>query len=148
MNMQLIRYQPWGSFDLVDRLLAGHPGHHAQDTATAAEWVPSVDIKEEAERFVIHADVPGVDPKDIEISMEDGVLSLSGERKAEAHEETAGWKRQERRTGRFLRRFTLPEGTDAEGISAQGSHGVLEIVIPKLPKAAARKIAVNTTASH
>ena len=141
--MQLIRYQPWGSFDLVDRVLAGHPSHHAQDTAAAAGWVPSVDIKEEAERFVIHADVPGVDPKDIEISMEDGVLSLSGERKAEAHEETAGWKRQERRTGRFLRRFTLPEGTDAEGISAQGNHGVLEIVIPKQAKAQPKKITVK-----
>jgi HSP20 family protein len=143
MNMQLIRYQPWGSFDLVDRLLAGHHGHLAANTDAAAEWVPSVDIKEEAERFVIHADVPGVDPKDIEISMEDGVLSLSGERKSETREQEAGWKRQERRTGRFLRRFTLPEGTDAEGISAQGSHGVLEIVIPKIAKVQPRKISVK-----
>ena len=146
--MQVIRYQPWGSFDLVDRLMAGHHSRRAANTDAATEWAPAVDIKEEAERFVIHADVPGVDPKDIEISMEDGVLTLSGERKAEASEETAGWKRQERRTGRFLRSFTLPEGTDAEGISAQGSQGVLEIIIPKIAKTAPRKIQVKVTATH
>ena len=141
--MQLIRYQPWGAFDLVDRLMAGHHGRFAADTAAAAEWAPSVDIKEEAERFVIHADVPGVDPKDIEISMEDGVLSLSGERKSEIRDQQDGWKRVERHSGRFLRRFTLPEGTDAEGISAQGNHGVLEIVIPKLAKVAPKRIQVK-----
>jgi HSP20 family protein len=137
--MQLIRYQPWGSYDLMDRLLAGR-GHHSQG---AAEWTPAVDVKEEAERFVIHADIPGVDPKDIEISMEDGVLSLSGERKSATTTEQEGYTRTERRTGRFLRRFTLPEGTDAEGISAQGSHGVLEIVIPKQAKVAPKKITVK-----
>ena len=137
--MQLIRYQPWGSLDLLDRLAARHAGHSTQE----ADWTPSVDIKEEAERFVIHADVPGVDPKDIEISMEDGVLTLSGERKSETREEKDGWKRVERHSGRFLRRFSLPEGTDAEGISAQGSQGVLEIVIPKVAKVAPKKITVK-----
>src|SRR5215469_3070989 len=139
MTMHLIRYQPWGSFDLMDRLLAGRDGRFAQE----ADWTPAVDVKEEAERFVIHADVPGVDPKDIDISMEDGVLSLSGERKSEARSEEQGWTRSERRSGRFLRRFTLPEGTDAENISAQGSHGVLEISIPKAVKAAPKKISVK-----
>jgi HSP20 family protein len=146
--MQLIRYQPWGPLHLLDRLQAHQEGRFAQETGTAADWTPPVDIKEEAERFVIHADVPGVGPKDIEISMEDGVLTLSGERKSETREEKDGWKRVERHTGRFLRRFTLPEGTDAEGISAQGSHGVLEIVIPKAAKPAARKIAVKVTAPN
>ena len=145
--MHKIRYQPWGAFDLLDRLLAGQTARNGGD-AVAADWTPAVDIKEEAERFLIHADVPGVDPKDIEISMEDGVLSLSGERKSETREDGEGWSRVERRSGRFLRRFTLPEGTDAEGISAHGSHGVLEIVVPKAAKPAARKIAVKTTASH
>lgn len=146
--MQLIRYQPWGAFELVDRLLAGQQGRFAQDATAVADWMPAVDIKEEAERFVIHADVPGVDPKDIEISMEDGTLSLSGERKSETRSEQDGWKRVERHSGKFLRRFTLPEGTDAEGISAQGSHGVLEISIPKAAKAQPRKIAVKVTAPN
>lgn len=142
--MNMIRYQPWGAFDLMDRLLAGQGIRYADPAATSADWVPSVDVKEEAERFVIHADVPGVDPKDIEVSMEDGVLTLAGERKSEKREEGEGWTRVERRSGRFLRRFTLPETADAEGISAQGQNGVLEIVIPKLAKAAPRKITVKT----
>ena len=137
--MQLIRYQPWNAFELMDRVLAGQHPH------ATADWVPSVDIKEEAERFVIHADVPGVDPKDIEVSMEDGVLTLSGERKSESRTEQDGWKRTERLTGRFLRRFTLPEGADAENISAHGSHGVLEISIPKLAKVQPRKISVKVS---
>src|ERR1041384_6271527 len=116
--MQLIRYQPWNAFDLMDRFLSAQNPHFAGETTAAADWIPSVDIKEEAERFVIHADVPGVDPKDIEVSMEDGVLTPAAERKSEPRTEQDGWKRTERLTGRFLRRFTLPEGADAENISA------------------------------
>jgi HSP20 family protein len=143
--MQLTRYQPLTPFEIMDRLWNAHAGYsnNNDETTAAADWSPSVDIKEEADRFVIHADIPGVDPKDIDISMEDGVLSLSGERKLQSFDQEAGWKRQERLTGRFLRRFTLPEGTDAENISAQGKHGVLEIVIPKIQKAAPKKIAVK-----
>ena len=142
--MQLTRYQPLTPFEIMDRLWNAHTGYSSNgETTTAADWSPAVDIKEEADRFVIHADVPGVDPKDIDISMEEGVLSLSGERKSESRSEQDGWKRTERLTGRFLRRFTLPEGTDAEHISAQGKHGVLEISIPKIAKVAPKKITVK-----
>ena len=142
--MQLTRYQPLTPFEIMDRLWNAHAGYAQNDeTTAAADWSPAVDIKEETDRFVIHADVPGVDPKDIDISMEDGVLSLSGERKSETRSEQDGWKRTERLTGRFLRRFTLPEGTDAEGISAQGKHGVLEITIRKLAKVQPKKIQVK-----
>ena len=143
--MNVIRYQPWGSFDLFDRLLAGQSIRHAKDSLAQADWVPSVDIKEEAERFVIHADVPGVDPKDIEVSMEEGVLSLSGERKSEEREEANGWTRVERLSGRFLRRFSLPDTANAEGISAHGANGVLEIIIPKAAKAQPRRITVKVS---
>jgi HSP20 family protein len=145
--MNVIRYQPWGAYDLMDRLLAGQGIRYAAEAPAAADWVPSVDVKEEAERFVIHADVPGVDPKDIEVSMEDGVLTLSGERKSESRGEQDGWTRTERLTGKFFRRFSLPDTADAEGISAHGQNGVLEIVIPKLAKAAPRKIVVKTTSN-
>lgn len=141
--MNMIRYQPWGAFDLMDRLLANPGIRYDREPTAAADWMPAVDIKEEAERFVIHADVPGVDPKDIEVSMEDGVLTLAGERKSERQEEGQGWQRSERLTGRFLRRFTLPESADAEGISAKGANGVLEISIPKAVKAAPRKIEIK-----
>lgn len=150
--MNVIRYQPWGAFDLMDRLLAGQGIRYATETPAAAAgsadfvgYAPAVDVKEEAERFVIHADVPGVDPKDIEVSMEDGVLSLSGERKSESREQQDGWTRVERLSGKFFRRFSLPDTADAEGISAHGQNGVLEIVIPKQAKAAARKIQVKVS---
>ncbi len=142
--MNMIRYQPWGAFDLMDRLLANSGMRFDHDNTTpAADWTPAVDIKEEDGRYVIHADVPGVDPKDIEVSMEDGVLTLAGERKSETTQESNGWKRTERLTGRFLRRFTLPEGADAEGISAKGTNGVLEISIPKLAKVQPRRIEIK-----
>jgi len=109
--------------------------------ATSA-WTPAVDIKEEPERFVIHADIPGVAPEDIEITMDNGVLSIKGERAYEHKEERKDYKRMERVRGTFYRRFSLPDTADAEKIAATGKNGVLEIVIPKHPVAQPRKIEV------
>ncbi|HEV2112408.1 MAG TPA: Hsp20/alpha crystallin family protein [Gammaproteobacteria bacterium] len=138
--MNVIRYQPW---DLVDRFFNGHSVAFGADLNAISAWAPRVDIKEEAERFLIRADVPGVDPRDIEVSVENGVLTISGERKSEEREQAAGWTRVESHSGRFHRSFTLPETVDAQGVSAKGEHGVLEIVIPKLAKAAPKKIEVK-----
>lgn len=106
-------------------------------------WAPRVDVREEAERFVILADLPGIDPADIEVQMDKNVLTLKGERKSETKEDGAKFTRVERRYGSFERRFTLPESANAEGISAAGKHGVLEISIPKKPELAPRRIAIN-----
>ncbi len=106
-------------------------------------WVPAVDIIEERDRFLLRADVPGVSAADIDVSMEGGVLSVSGERHAEERKEDSGVQRIERTTGRFLRRFTLPETADAEGISAKTQDGILEVTIPKLPEIQPRRIAVK-----
>ena len=110
---------------------------------SAADWVPAVDIKEEDTRFVIHADVPGVDPDDIEVRMEDGVLTIKGERQSEDKEEREGYKRIERVRGSFFRRFSLPDTADAEGITAKAKNGVLEIIIPKHEKVQPRRIEVQ-----
>ena len=107
-----------------------------------SEWAPRVDIREEDKRFVIEADIPGVDPKAIEISMDKGVLSIRGERKAEHKEEDGKYTRVERAHGVFHRRFALPDSANAEAIRASGKHGVLEIEIPKWPEAAPRKIEI------
>jgi HSP20 family protein len=112
-------------------------------SAATNAWTPRVDIKEESARFVILADVPGVDPKDIEITMDKGVLSIKGERKAETVAENGKLTRAERSNGAFDRRFALPDSADAEGIQAVGKHGVLEVSIPKRPELAPRRIAVN-----
>lgn len=106
-------------------------------------WVPAVDIIEERDRFLLRADVPGVSAADIDVSMEGGVLSVSGERHTEERKEDSGVQRIERTTGRFLRRFTLPETADAEGISAKTQNGILEVTIPKLPEIQPRRIAVK-----
>lgn len=114
-----------------------------QSSVVTAHWAPRVDIKEEPNRFVIHADIPGVDAKEIEIHMDKGVLTIRGERKQENKEENAKFTRVERQHGIFYRRFALPDSADAEGITAAGKHGVLEIVIPKRPESTPRRIAVS-----
>jgi len=144
--MRLVSYEPWSTFSqfqnelskLFDRRLSSDDN----STVETSHWMPLVDIKEEANRFVLYADIPGVDPKDIEITMENGVLSIKGERTEEAREEKEGYSRVERRKGMFYRRFALPDTADPDNITAHGKHGVLEISIPKREKAKTRKIEV------
>ncbi len=113
------------------------------NTATA-QWTPRVDIKEEADRFVIYADLPGIDPQDIELQMDKGILSIKGERKNESAAGTERFSRIERRGGSFHRRFALPDSADADGIAATGKNGVLEISIPKKPETTPRRIQVGS----
>jgi HSP20 family protein len=115
-----------------------------EESTVASDWVPAVDIREETDRFLIHADIPGVDPKDIDIHMENGVLTISGSRSSDSTEEHQGYKRQERVRGTFLRRFTLPDTANEEKISAKSTHGVLEVSIPKQDKVMPKKIAVES----
>jgi HSP20 family protein len=111
---------------------------------SVADWVPAVDIIEEKDRFLLKADVPGVKPEDIDVNMENGVLSVSGQRHEESTQESEGVKRLERLSGRFYRRFSLPETANPEGISAKSVNGILEVVIPKQPEVKARRITVET----
>ena len=144
--MNIARFEPWTFVDLLhrdlDRLVGGR--HVSDDEQSAlADWVPAVDIVEEKDRFVLRADVPGVLPEDIDVSMDNGVLSISGERHAIATEEDTGVQRIERATGRFLRRFTLPETANAESVAARSANGILEVTIPKAPEIQARRITVE-----
>lgn len=138
--MLVTHYSPWlvrgnaQAKQALDRFLGD---------AEASTWTPRVDVREEAGRFVILADLPGIDPAGIEVQMDKNVLTLKGERKSETQQDGAKLTRVERRYGSFERRFTLPESADAEGISAVGKHGVLEISIPKKPELAPRRIAIN-----
>ena len=147
----IVRYEPWNAV----RELSGHINRafgHAltrfdDDSSLSARlpsaWTPAVDVKEEDERFVISADVPGVDPVDIEVTMEKGVLTITGERKLEAEQRReSGYRRVERHYGTFYRRFTLPDTADPEKISAQGKNGVLEVTIPKKATVQPKRIQV------
>ena len=125
---------------VFDRFLGNEDGD--QSNVVTSQWAPRVDIREEEKRFVILADVPGVDPTAIEINMDKGILSIKGERASDSVE---GGKltRVERSQGSFHRRFALPDSADAETISASGRHGVLEISIPKKPETTPRRITIN-----
>ncbi len=144
--MNIARFEPWSFVDLLHRdldRLVGPRRAAGDEQSPVADWVPAVDIIEEKDRFVLRADVPGVNTEDIEVAMDNGVLSVSGERHAIAPADDTGVQRIERATGRFLRRFTLPDTADAEGISARTSNGILEVVIPKAPEIQARRITVE-----
>jgi len=144
--MNLVRFQPWSISDLMqrdfDRLAASRFGHNDVETPVT-DWVPAVDIVEEKDRFLLRADVPGVAPTEIDVSMDDGVLTIAGERHTEKHEDADGVRRFERVSGRFHRRFSLPETADAEGIVARSANGILEVSIPKLPEVQPRRITVE-----
>ena len=144
--MNIARFEPWSFVDLLHRdldRLVQHRDLRGSDESPVADWVPAVDIIEEKSQFVLRADVPGVNPEDIDVSIDNGVLSVSGERLAVAPDEDTGVQRIERATGRFLRRFTLPETADAEAIVAKCSNGILEVTIPKAPEIQARRITVE-----
>ncbi len=136
--MKIARFEPWPYVDLLHRDL-----NRATPRESGSAWAPAVDILEENGHFLLRADVPGVAPSDIEISMDAGVLTVSGVREAENRDENTQVKRSERAGGRFQRRFTLPESVDADGITAKTSKGILEVSIPKQPEVQARRITVE-----
>jgi HSP20 family protein len=141
--MTVVRYEPWA---LVNRLqkdidrLFGAPQTTAADSGA---WLPPVDIHEEANQFVLHVDLPGVDPKAVEITTDHGVLTIRGRREETQRESREGYRRIERVTGEFQRRFSLPESADVQGIKAKVVNGVLEVFIPKQAQVQPHKITVE-----
>ena len=136
--MKIARFEPWPYVDLLQRDL----NQRAARTAPA-QWLPAVDISEEKDQFLLHADVPGVSAEDVDVSMDDGVLTVSGVRNADVRGEDTDVRRTERPTGGFSRRFTIPEATNADRVTARISNGILEVVIPKLPQVQPRRITVE-----
>ena len=153
--MVLVRYEPWNAVDRLHRqighLFGGNVNAPAANgdaaegnSAAAVNWVPSVDVFEQADSFVVRADLPGIEPKDIQITAEKGVLTVTGERKLERTDEQKAVSRLERVEGRFLRRFTLPDNVQTDAIRARHSNGVLEVTIPKTPVAEPKRVSVET----
>lgn len=150
--MSLVRYEPLSLLDRfqqeINRLgsydMLSNDSWDDSSSIATSHWKPAVDIKEEDTRYVILADIPGIDPKDIEITMESGVLTIKGERSVEKEDTKGGYTRVERVQGSFYRRFSLPDSADADKIEAKGKNGVLAIVIPKQEKEQPRRIAVKS----
>ena len=146
--MTLVSYEPWTFVNRLQRQLdqAFNKTSGTPETATVqpVAWIPRVDVYEEAERFVVLADVPGVEAKDIDITAENGVLTIRGERRLEKKaSDKSGYERVERTSGSLLRRFTLPESANTETIKAKQTNGVLEVSIPKHPQVQPRRISVE-----
>jgi HSP20 family protein len=112
-------------------------------TDQARRWVPPVDLVEAETQFVLKADLPGLSEGDVNIEVQDGTLTISGERKAEHEQREKGWYRIERSFGRFSRSLSLPDGVDPDRIQASFSHGVLEVRIPKPEERKPRRIEIS-----
>jgi HSP20 family protein len=143
----LVRQDPWS---LMPRLqeeinrLFGNASQSDSSSATAT-WVPAVDIYEYADRFEFYVDVPGVDPNKVELTLQGGVLTLSGQRNepgADHRKEEPNYQRTERGLGHFYRRFVLPDTVDSDKVNATGKDGVLTVTIPKQAKAMPRRIQI------
>jgi len=145
--MNLVYYQPRSLMDRWQREVAeifyAEPDASQSTGTNHSAWTPSVDLQEEDTRFVLRADVPGVALKDIEVTAEDGTLTIRGERRVREDAKSDAFQHIERFTGTFLRRFTLPESAQAGGIKARCADGVLEIEIPKQARVEAKRIAVT-----
>ena len=114
-------------------------------TDQARRWVPPVDLVEAEDHFVLRADLPGLSEGDVNIEVQDGTLTISGERKAEHEQREKGWYRIERSFGRFSRSLSLPDGVEPDRIQASFSHGVLEVRIPKPEERKPRRIEISSS---
>jgi HSP20 family protein len=146
--MTLIRYEPWhvvGRLQRhIDQLLGDGTAAATTNGESTIAWVPTVDVHEESDKFVVRADLPGVDSKDISITAENRVLTLRGQRSFSRSENQKGYERLERVEGAFLRRFTLPNNVQDDQIKARHINGVLEVTIPKVPTPEPRQVSVET----
>lgn len=148
--MAIVRWEPFrelGSLQAeMNRLFntvldAPTPGNGGG--GVARRWMPAMDLAETEDHFVLRADLPGLSQDDVKIELEDGTLTVSGERKSEQETKDEGFYRVERAFGSFSRSLTLPQGVDPEGVTAQFDRGVLEIRIPKPEQRKPRRIEIG-----
>lgn len=147
--MALIRWEPARELQtiqgemnrLFNTFFEGAPGNG--HTGTLRRWVPAMDVVETGDEFVLRADLPGLSEGEVNIELDENVLTISGERKAEHEEREEGYYRVERSSGSFSRSLTLPEGVDPEAIHASFDRGVLEVHIPKPEERKPRKVAIS-----
>ena len=146
--MTVNRYDPFRDLrslqDEVNRLFTGNVGRTFDDEGIArGSWHPSCDIYENKEQIVLEAELPGMNREDFDLSIENNVVTLRGERRFEKRDDTDNYHRVERAYGSFTRSFTLPNSVTAEGASADYRNGVLRVTIPKREETKARRIEVK-----
>lgn len=143
--MNIVRYDPFGELrtlqNEMNRLFTG--ATQGREDIINGEWLPKVDVFENKDNLVLEAELPGMKRHDFELSFENNVLTLKGERKFEKKEEGDNYHRIERGYGAFARSFTLPQTVTAEGANAEFENGVLRVTLPKREETKARKIEVK-----
>jgi HSP20 family protein len=146
--MSIVRYTPFAEFETLPGLRAFEDTMNRLFAApNGRPWVPAVDIKETENELVLVADVPGMEMKDIDVRIENGTLTIRGERKFERGTKEGGWHRVERSYGTFERVFTLPETVDSEHVKADYKSGTLTITVPKKEISKPRQIKVEVSNS-
>lgn len=141
--MDIIRYRPVNSIlDSFQNELNSLLGDNNRDTSYS-RWTPYVDVHTKEDKYIVYADIPGVDPKDIHVHMDGNVLTIEGERKSEIKDESESYTRTERYFGHFSRSFTFPEDVASNDIDATCNKGVLCLTIPKMEKKKPRRIEVK-----
>jgi HSP20 family protein len=145
--MPVVRWDPARELDTLqgqmNRLFSSFLDAPTAGNGTAARrWIPSMDLVETADHFVLKADLPGMTESDVNISLEKDVLTIAGDRRAEQEEKHEGYYRIERATGSFSRSLTLPEGVDGDDVTAKFDNGVLEVRIPKPAQTKPRRIEI------
>src|SRR4051794_17595521 len=151
MSMAIIRWDPsreltslQGEMNRLFNTFFDTPtGANGSNGGTYRRWVPAMDLVETEDTYVLRADLPGVAEEDVSIEVEDNVLTVSGERKAEHEAKGEGYYRVERAFGRFSRALTLPEGVDAEAVAASFDAGVLEVRIPKPEETKPKRVSIS-----
>ena len=146
--MELVRWEPFEGLgrlhSRINDLFDGHVGRpRALPSATAGAWLPPVDILESKDAYLIRAELPGMKKEDFNLEVNDGSLTVSGERKPEGLSDGVEYHRSERMHGRFSRSFYLPQTVKQDGIKATYRDGILEIHVPKAEEAKPRQIAIS-----
>ncbi len=133
----LVRFDPWGMLRDIDRFFEEGPSR-------SSGWMPRIDVFGKDDTLVVRAEVPGVDPDAIEVTIEGDTLTISGTRTFESSEDLeGGYHRHELLEGAFKRTVILPDGVDPESITATSKDGILEISVPKRPEVLPRKVTVD-----
>ena len=142
--MNLIRTNPnsWVDFPF-DRIFDDFLPRRSHGAVTEGAFAPRVDIREEKDAVIVTAELPGVSQDDLSVELENGILTVSGEKKTERSDENNGFTRSERAYGSFRRSFKVADSVDAESISADYTNGVLRVSLPKKPEAAPRQITIQ-----
>jgi len=148
MNMSIVKYDPFRELrslqDEMTRLFSGvMPANLNREEMTHGAWAPSVDIYEDKDRLILEAELPGMNREDFDISVENNVITLRGERRFEKKTDGDNYHRVERAYGSFTRSFTLPQTVTADGATADFENGVLRVSLPKREETKARKIEIT-----